>query len=133
MCEAVKTQAGPAPEVGFLPAAQWGARPERRRSPRHEANYFGVLTKLVEGKPRRKWLVKVEDVSLHGLCFRPVTNTQGFLNIGDTAVLHLLHDGKSGEHLVIRNIRGARLGSEFIRVNPGDRVVPYHASKGGGH
>jgi hypothetical protein len=100
------------------------AHRERRRSPRKKANYFGVLTKVVEGEPHRNWLVKVEDISVHGVCLRPMTSAQGFLNVGDRAIFSVLLGQLPQDHLVIRHIHGHGLGSEFLHAGVGGGPSP---------
>jgi len=120
-----KTSPGSIPEHTSSQAPLAGAaHPEKRRSPRKKVNYFGVLTKIVKGEPHRNWLVKVEDISLHGLCLRPVTNALGFLHVGDRAMFSVLLGERPQEHLVIRHIHRHGLGSEFLRRDFGDLAAP---------
>ena len=101
---------------------------EKRKKYRKAANLPGSFVHLVEGRPTRGGLMKVKDLSTSGLKIH--VNTEHHCAVGDIIQVEFSLDDSHRtlirKKVIVRNIVGQNIGTEFAPTEPIDKALGFY-------
>jgi len=101
---------------------------EKRKKYRKATNLPGSFVHLVEGRPARGGLMKVKDLSTSGLKIH--VNTEHHCAVGDIIQVEFSLDDSHRtlirKKVIVRNIVGQNIGTEFAPTEPIDKALGFY-------
>ena len=101
---------------------------EKRKKYRKATNLPGSFVHLVEGRPTRGGLMKVKDLSTSGLKIH--VNTEHHCAVGDIIQVEFSLDDSHRtlirKKVIVRNIVGQNIGTEFAPTEPIDKALGFY-------
>jgi hypothetical protein len=101
---------------------------EKRKKYRKATNLPGSFVHLVEGRPTRGGLMKVKDLSTSGLKIH--VNTEHHCAVGDIIQVEFSLDDSHRtlirKKVIVRNIVGQTIGTEFAPTEPIDKALGFY-------
>jgi len=101
---------------------------EKRKKYRKATNLPGSFVHLVEGRPARGGLMKVKDLSTSGLKIH--VNTEHHCAVGDIIQVEFSLDDNHRtlirKKVIVRNIVGQNIGTEFAPTEPIDKALGFY-------
>ena len=101
---------------------------EKRKKYRKATNLPGSFVRLVEGRPTRGDLMKVKDLSTSGLKIH--VNTEHHCAVGDIIQVEFSLDDNHRtlirKKVIVRNIVGQNIGTEFAPTEPIDKALGFY-------
>ena len=101
---------------------------EKRKKYRKETNLPGSFVRLVDGRPAGGGLMKVKDLSTSGLKIN--INTQHNCIVGDVVLVEFSLDDSHRtlikKKVIVRNIVGRNIGTEFAPTEPIDKALGFY-------